>query len=58
MEIVQGILELVAPPLSAEQDQRLGEAIDEADRGELVDGSEAFAEKRRRIRSAQTTQRE
>ena len=52
MEIVQGILELVAPPLSAEQDQRLGEAIDEADRGELVDGSGAFTQQRRRVRDA------
>jgi hypothetical protein len=58
MEIVQGLLDLVAPPLSAEQEQGLAVAIDEADRGELVDGSEAFAQQRRRIRSAQTTQRE
>jgi hypothetical protein len=52
MEIVQGLLDLVAPPLSAEQEQGLAEAIDEADRGELVDGSEAFAQQRRRIRGA------
>lgn len=52
MEIVQGLLDLVALPLSAEQEQGLDEAIDEADRGELVDGAEAFAQQRRRIRGA------
>lgn len=52
MEIVQDLLELVAPPLSAEQEQGLAEAIDEADRGELVDGSETFAQQRRRVRGA------
>jgi hypothetical protein len=52
MEIVQGLLDLVAPPISAEQEQGLAQAVDEADRGDLVDGSEAFAQQRRRIRGA------
>jgi hypothetical protein len=49
MEIVQSLLDLVAPPLPAEQEQGLAEAIDEAATGELVDGAEAFAQQRRRI---------
>jgi hypothetical protein len=52
VEIVEGLLELVAPSLSAEQEQGLAEAIDEADRSELVDGAEAFAQQRRRVRGA------
>jgi hypothetical protein len=56
MDVLEGVLELVVPPLSAEQaaeqEQGLGEAIDEADRGDLVDGSEAIAKQRRRVRGA------
>jgi hypothetical protein len=52
VEIVEGLLDLVAPSLSAEQERGLGEGIDEADRGELVDGAEAFAKQRRRNRGA------
>jgi hypothetical protein len=52
MEILEGVLELVVPPLSAEQEQGLVESIDEADRGELVDGSEAIAKQRQRVRGA------
>lgn len=52
MEVIQGLVELVAPPLSAEQEQELADAIDEADRGELLDGSDAFAQQRRRVRGA------
>lgn len=52
MDVLEGVLELVMPPLSAEQEQELAEAIDEADRGDLVDGPEAIARQRRRIRGA------
>jgi hypothetical protein len=52
MEVIQGLVELVAPPLSAEQEQGLADAMDEADRGELVDGADAFAQQRRRVRGA------
>jgi hypothetical protein len=52
MDVLEGVLELVVPSLSAEQEQGLVEAIDEADRGELVDGSEAIAGQRRRVRGA------
>jgi hypothetical protein len=40
------------PPVSAEQEQGLVEALDEADRGELVDGPEAIAKQRRRVLGA------
>jgi hypothetical protein len=52
MDVLEGVLELVVPPLSSVQEQGLGEAIDEADRGELVDGAEAIARQRRRVRGA------
>jgi len=51
MHVLEGVLELVVPPLSAKQEQGLVEAIDEADRGELVEGSGAFAKQRRRLRA-------
>ena len=52
MDVLQGVVDLVAPPLSPEQEQGLREAIDEADRGELVDGADALAAQRRRLRGA------
>jgi len=52
MDVLEGILELVMPPLSSEQEQGLVESIDQADRGELIDGPEAFATQRRRVRGA------
>ncbi len=50
MDVLESILELVAPPLSAAEEQGLAEAIDEADRGDLVAGPEAIAKQRRRLR--------
>jgi len=52
MDVLEGVLELVVPSLSAQQEQGLIEALDEADRGELVDGPEAIAKQRRRIHGA------
>jgi hypothetical protein len=52
MDVLQGVVDLVAPPLTPEQEQGLSDAIDEADRGELVDGATAIAEQRRRLRGA------
>jgi hypothetical protein len=51
MDVLEGILELIAPPLSADGEQGLVEAIDQAERGELIDGAEAFAKQRRRLPS-------
>jgi hypothetical protein len=52
MDVLEGVLELVVPSVSAEQEQGLVEALDEADRGELVDGPEAIAKQRRRVLGA------
>jgi hypothetical protein len=52
MDVLQGVLELVALPLSTEEEKGLAEAMDEADRGELVDGAEAIAKQRRRVHGA------
>jgi hypothetical protein len=49
MDVLQGVVELVVSPLSPEQEKGLSDAIDEADRGELVDGAAALAEMRRRL---------
>ena len=57
MEILEGVLELVVPSLSPEQEQGLLDAIAQADRGdlellellELLDGPEAIAKQRRRL---------
>ena len=38
MDVLQGVVDLVAPTLSSEQEKGLVDAIDEADRGDLVDG--------------------
>lgn len=52
MDVLQGVVDLVAAPLSPEQEKGLSDAIDEADRGELVDGPAALAEMRRRLHGA------
>jgi hypothetical protein len=52
-DVLEGVLEFVVPPLSAEQEQGLMEAMGAADRGELVDGTEAIAKQRRRVRAAE-----
>ena len=50
MDVLQGVVDLVAPPLSPEQEQGLIDALDEADLGEVVDGTEAFAKQRQHLR--------
>jgi|HubBroStandDraft_2_1064218.scaffolds.fasta_scaffold754037_2 hypothetical protein len=50
MDVLQGVVGLVAPSLTAEQENGIVEALDEADRGETVDGAAALAEARRRAR--------
>jgi hypothetical protein len=52
MDVLQGVVDLVAPALSAEQEKGLVDAIDEADRGDLVDGAATFAKLRGRVRDA------
>ena len=52
MDVLQGIVDLVAWTLSPEQERSLVDAIDEADRGDLVDGVAAFATLRGRVRDA------
>ena len=46
----QIVVDLVAPALSPEQEKGLVDALDEADKGDLVDGAAAFAKQRERIR--------
>jgi hypothetical protein len=46
MDVLQGVVDLVAPALSSEQEKGLADAIDEADKGDLVDGAAAFAKRR------------
>ena len=50
MDVLQGIVDLVAPTLSREQEKGLADAIDEADRGDLMDGVAALAKLRGRVR--------
>jgi len=50
MDVLQGVVDLVAPPLSPEQERGLSDAIDEADAGNLVDGPATFAKLRGRVR--------
>ena len=52
MDVLEGVVDLVAPTLSPEQEQGLADAIDEADKGNLVDGAAAFAKLRGRVRDA------
>jgi hypothetical protein len=52
MDVLQGVVDLVAPALSAEQEKGLADAVDEADKGDLVDGAAAFAKLRGRVRDA------
>jgi hypothetical protein len=48
MDVLRGVLGLVAPSLSAEQENGIAEAFDEAERGETVDGVAALAAARKR----------
>jgi hypothetical protein len=50
MEVLRGVIELAAPSLSPNEEQGLADAIDEADRGDLVDGASALAKLRGRAR--------
>jgi hypothetical protein len=52
MEVLQGVVDLVAPAISPGQENGLVDAIDEADRGDLVDGPAAFGRLRGRARDA------
>ena len=52
MDVLEGVVDLVAPTLSPEQEQGLADAIDEADKGNLVDGAAVFAKLRGRVRDA------
>ena len=52
MDVLQGIVDLVALTHSSEQGKGLVDAIDEADRGDLVDGVAALAKLRGRVRDA------
>jgi len=51
MDVLRGVVGLVAPPLSAEQETGIADAMDEVDRGETVDGPAALAAARQRARS-------
>jgi hypothetical protein len=52
MDVLRGVVGLVVPSLSAEQEDGIAEALDEADRGETVDGPAALAAARKRARGA------
>jgi len=43
MDVLRGVVGLVAPSLSADQENGVTEALDEAERGETVDGVAALA---------------
>ena len=48
IDVLQGIVQMVAPTLSAEEDEGLGTAIDDADAADLEVGPTAMAKLRRR----------
>ena len=48
MDVLRGVVGLVAPALSAEQENGIAEALDEAERGETVDGVAGLATARKR----------
>jgi hypothetical protein len=50
MDVLRGVVGLVATSLTPEQESGIAEALDEADRGETVDGATALAAARRRAR--------
>jgi hypothetical protein len=50
MDVLRGVVGLVEPSLSAEQESGIAEALDEADGGEMVDGPAALEAARRRAR--------
>jgi hypothetical protein len=50
MEVLERLVDMVARPLTQEEERGIVEALDEADRGELVDGPAAFEAIRRGTR--------
>jgi hypothetical protein len=52
LDVLQGVVDLVAPGLTPEQERGVIDAIDEADRGDLIDGPTALASLRGRARGA------
>ena len=50
VEVLECLAEMVASPLSEEEERGLADALDEADRGDLVDGATAFKAIRDRSR--------
>ena len=52
MDVLEGVVDSGGAALSPEQEQGLADAIDEADKGDLVDGAAAFAKLRGRVRDA------
>ena len=53
MAVLQRLVEIVAPPLTAAEEQGLEDALDEADRGDVIDGPEVFAKLRAHLRGGQ-----
>jgi hypothetical protein len=51
LDVLQRLVDMVAPPLTADQEQGIADALDEAEAGGLVDGPEAFERVRASIRS-------
>jgi hypothetical protein len=52
MFVLQGVVDMVAPALSREEEKGLADAIDEADKGKLLDRAAALAKLRGRVRDA------
>ncbi len=50
MDVLQDLVEIVAPPLAAAEERGLAEALDEADSGAPLEGREVFGKLRGRIR--------
>jgi hypothetical protein len=42
VEVLERLAEMVASPLTEDEERGIAEALDEADRGDLVDGAAAF----------------
>jgi hypothetical protein len=53
MDVLQRLVDIVAPPLTVAEERGLAEALDEAERGEIVDGPEAFEQLRAGVRGKQ-----
>jgi hypothetical protein len=53
VDVLQRLVEMVAPALTAAEERGLAEALDEADRGDVVDGAETFKKLRAHVRAKQ-----